>query len=248
MRGKGSKTRRGFTLIELLVVISIIALLVSILLPSLGKAKSLAKQAVCLTSVDAQLKGVHMYAAEQNGLLICGSDNPLKYPGQGSLPPINSLASFQLWLGLNQEFGAHGALVDRRLVQLESFYCPEDPTADPKGDWPKMRDKTTDFVWCSYLYRQLDGQAADPPKRSIDNLGKNQSGDRVSALIFDIQCEMVWQGLPQKKIHEGTKCSLGFVNGGAKTVSNEDKALTLNGSTSDTYKRLDQMLQAADTK
>ena len=46
--------RKGFTLIELLVVIGIIALLVSILMPALSRAKELAKRTVC----SANLKGI----------------------------------------------------------------------------------------------------------------------------------------------------------------------------------------------
>lgn len=58
------KRSKGFTLIELLVVIAIIALLVAILLPSLGRARELAKQAVCLSNLNTAGKGMMLYKSE----------------------------------------------------------------------------------------------------------------------------------------------------------------------------------------
>ena len=57
----------GFTLIELLVVIAIIGLLISILLPSMGRARELARQSVCISNQRSVITAIHAYAVESRG-------------------------------------------------------------------------------------------------------------------------------------------------------------------------------------
>ncbi len=59
--------KKAFTLIELLVVITIIALLVSILMPALSKAKEQAKITLCSNNLKQQSLAVNMYANANRG-------------------------------------------------------------------------------------------------------------------------------------------------------------------------------------
>ncbi|MBM4029920.1 MAG: type II secretion system protein, partial [Planctomycetes bacterium] len=55
------KRRKGFTLIELLVVLAVIALLMAILLPALGRARSHARDVVCKANLKGVGLGISMY-------------------------------------------------------------------------------------------------------------------------------------------------------------------------------------------
>jgi prepilin-type N-terminal cleavage/methylation domain-containing protein len=58
---------KRFTLIELLIVIAIIGILVSILLPSLGKARYMSRKVVCATNLKQNGVGLTLFNKEYNG-------------------------------------------------------------------------------------------------------------------------------------------------------------------------------------
>ncbi|MCG8404999.1 MAG: prepilin-type N-terminal cleavage/methylation domain-containing protein [Phycisphaerales bacterium] len=64
--------QKAFTLIELLVVISIIAVLIAILLPSLSAARERNRTTVCLTHLRSLSHGWHMYADDNGDITLPG--------------------------------------------------------------------------------------------------------------------------------------------------------------------------------
>lgn len=72
MAAMRNRRRSGFTLIELLVVISIIALLIAILLPSLGTARRQARITFCASNLRQLSIAAHTYIADLNARIPSG--------------------------------------------------------------------------------------------------------------------------------------------------------------------------------
>src|SRR5687767_6770489 len=90
-----SPNRTGFTLVELLVVIGIIALLISILLPALNRAKDHANRVACMSNIRQLTTGYRMYSDDNRGWLLLGWPDGTGGPQlPGLRPPTDFIPYF----------------------------------------------------------------------------------------------------------------------------------------------------------
>ena len=183
----------GFTLIELLVVVSIIALLVSILLPALSKARDAAKRTVCSANEKAIGMACYSYATENNGEL------PEAYYIN------NHIARFAFhlllesgYLGRQVEVIGYGKVWEG----TEVWSCPGDKD-------PKVITPTTDlyYRWTlplgqySYAYSAMIGYRSEatingwvPFKHNTYNIDQHSMPSAVAVLRDGIVSELAFSG------------------------------------------------------
>lgn len=117
----------AFTLIELLVVVAIIALLISILLPSLADAKKQARTDICMSNQKQIATAMIFYSSEWNDHLPGGT-----WDWIGPVNPSYANATPLCWLGsLNgngdRRYMPYKGTIFRYLQNSERvFKCPED--------------------------------------------------------------------------------------------------------------------------
>ena len=106
---------KKFTLLELLIVIAIIAILLTLLLPSLSKSRAIAKSAVCLSNQSQISKASAVYNKENN------SFNAPHAPWKNN-PYKSNIAHWNYYItGMN-----HGLLFTY-LETIRLYYCPGRP-------------------------------------------------------------------------------------------------------------------------
>jgi prepilin-type N-terminal cleavage/methylation domain-containing protein/prepilin-type processing-associated H-X9-DG protein len=118
--------RRAFTLIEILVVVAIIALLIAILLPSLARAKAMARMVQCQSNVRQVAQAFCMYVGENKGQLPGTSFDPYAdWLGRRNKLP-------DPWPGVGRE-PEDGVIWRHMGNQKLAYICPDDDlkTQDP---------------------------------------------------------------------------------------------------------------------
>jgi len=138
-----ARHRGGFTLIELLVVVAIIALLVSILLPSLSRAREQARSVLCQTRVRQLMTGTLQYVGEYKvlpGTVSVFYETPNRNVGwwRDFTDPLWT------WLGVTSNYRAEVQNAKNRTVPYKGalfkyvcdpqiYLCPSDYKGEPNN-------------------------------------------------------------------------------------------------------------------
>lgn len=176
---------RGFTLVELLVVIGIIALLISILIPTLGKAREAGARTSCLSNMRQLHQSLVMYANANRDYLPVG----YRAGTPDGIKQFNSM----VYSGTSQKRVLWGLLVDTPYLKNPAIlFCPAeaDPSRQQGTDsnpWPPpaLPATSTRNIQGGYAGRPLKAIPDDPAAWGPTTLPKFKDFHR-KAMLSDL--------------------------------------------------------------
>lgn len=179
-----SRLPNGFTLVELLVVIGIIAVLISVLLPALNRARAQANFTKCLSNQRQLLTALIMYCNDNRGVFPSG---PQKGPTKTYYADNGPTAENPFSLNRNEADGpqwlAKYAVGNERAPLM---FCPSD--AYPRNVFanavpPTTLDRRTSYRYSMTLYNKPENVAAQLAPSLPDNpqVGQKLTSIRYSA-------------------------------------------------------------------
>lgn len=222
--------RSAFTLVDILVSLTVIAVLIGLLLPSLAGVRELTRRVVCASNTRQHGLGFAMYVEDSKGEMPASKfDAKRSAAGKGELQNMMIARTNDtpaIWDGLGILYHAE------YLNAPQVFYCPshigEHPYSKYAGSWPN------DFGGQLVINYQYRGSPTAQPGAQPDRLALITDGLRtkfdfnhqVGANVLRADYSLKWFADPSKSISQALPTLEGELTASDKV---EDAWMTIDG-------------------